>query len=351
MYPALAILQAVQARASVLECLWVCGEGDLEVDLVKRERIPFVTIPAAGIHGVGWRLPANLLRLWRGFFAARNHLDRFKPEVLLFTGGYLAVPVALAGRHIPSLLYVPDIEPGLALRTLALFADRICLIAEESRRFFKKRAAVEVTGHPTRSALQGWNNEAARQILRLDPGLPTLLVFGGSKGARSINRAVLAVLEKLLSFCQVIHISGSLDWPEVLSRSEKLDEFLRQRYQVFPYLHEEMGAAYSAADLILSRAGASSIGEFPLYGKPAILVPYPHAWRYQKVNADYLVAHGAARMLPDDRLQADLVGTVQEIILDEGLRNRMAEAMRSLGRTDPAATIAGYLFEMAGGRV
>ncbi len=128
--------------------------------------------------------------------------------------------------------------------------------------------------------------------------LPILLVFGGSTGARSINRALLAVLPELLKEMQIIHVSGKLDWAEVEAARGQLSGLsgeqadLAQRYRAYPYLHAEMGAALAAADLALSRAGASSLGEFPQAGLPAILVPYPYAWRYQKVNASYLAAAG-----------------------------------------------------------
>jgi UDP-N-acetylglucosamine:LPS N-acetylglucosamine transferase len=115
----------------------------------------------------------------------------------------------------------------------------------------------------------------------------TVLVFGGSKGARSINRAIEAVIEQLLAKYQVIHISGSADAVEVQAKRNSLSEELKRQYHVFEYVHE-MGLAFAAADLVVSRAGASILGEYPLFGLPSILIPYPHAWRYQKVNADYL---------------------------------------------------------------
>ncbi len=103
---------------------------------------------------------------------------------------------------------------------------------------------------------------------------------------------MLANLPALVEMAQIVHITGELDWPNVEAKMKELTKAQSARYHAFPYLHEEMGAALAAADLALSRAGASTLGEYPLFGLPAILVPYPHAWRYQKVNADYLVRHG-----------------------------------------------------------
>ena len=320
----------------------------MEEDLVKRAGVPYEAIPAAGVHGVGLRaLPGNLAQLGRGYFRSRLILRRFRPDVLFFTGGYVAVPVALAGRAIPSLLYVPDIEPGLALKTLARFASRIAVTAEDSRRYFPSGKAVTVTGYPARLELKAWQPEEARQALGLLHGLPTLLVFGGSKGARSINRALIGALPALLAEMQVVHISGQLDWPEVEAARGRLDGALAERYRAYPYLHAEMGAALTAADLVVSRAGASALGEFPLFGLPAVLVPYPYAWRYQQVNAEYLARRGAAVILADADLPARLLPLVQELVRDRPRREAMRQAMLALARPQAAREIAGLLEGLA----
>ncbi len=345
-YPALSVWQALASPGSAV--LWVGGEGGMEEELVKRAGIPFQSIPAAGLHGVGLRsLPGNLFRLIQGFFAARRIIRSFKPDVMFFTGGYVAVPVALAGRRVPILLYVPDIEPGLALKTLARFADQIALIAEDSKSFFPAQARAVVTGHPTRQGLAAWERPQARQHFGLEPTAPTLLIFGGSKGARSINQAALAILPELLAEMQVIHVSGSLDWAEVEAAQKQLAPELAARYRPFAYLHEDMGAAYTAADLVVARGGASAVGELPLFGLPAVVVPYPYAWRYQKVNADFLVRHGAAVMLPDEQLASDLQNTILNLIRSPERMQQMRRAMTSLAAPQAASKLAKLLSELA----
>ena len=141
-------------------------------------------------------LPRNLIMLGRGVLAARKILNSFKPDVLFFTGGYVAVPVALAGRSIPSLLYVPDIEPGMALKSLARSADIIAVTTEQSQKFFNKK--IYETGYPLRPDLALWDRQTAHQHLGISGKLPVLLVFGGSKGAHSINQAVLNSLRGFL---------------------------------------------------------------------------------------------------------------------------------------------------------
>jgi UDP-N-acetylglucosamine--N-acetylmuramyl-(pentapeptide) pyrophosphoryl-undecaprenol N-acetylglucosamine transferase len=336
-YPALAVLQTMQNRA---EILWVGGEGGMEARLVERENVPFKTIPAAGVHGVGLvTLPGNVIRLVRGFFAARHILREFKPEVLFFTGGYVAVPMALAGMRVPTALYVPDIEPALALKTLARFADKIAVTAQDSFRYFGRRERIVLTGYPTRADLARWTRSDARRTLGLNGDSPVLLVIGGSKGARSINNAVLANLSALLEQAQVIHITGELDWPTVETRTKELTGSQAARYHAFPYLYEEMGAALAAADLALSRAGASTLGEYPLFGLPAVLVPYPFAWRYQKVNADALVRRGAAVMLENSKLSEQLLPTVSDLLNRPQKLASMRDAMQRLSHPGAAAEI------------
>jgi undecaprenyldiphospho-muramoylpentapeptide beta-N-acetylglucosaminyltransferase len=329
-----------------VETLWVGSEGGMEADLVKRAGLPYRSIPAAGVHGVDLRsLPRNLWQLARGVLASYYILRGFRPDVLFFTGGYVAVPMALAGRRVPTLLYVPDIEPGLALKALSQFADRITVTVPDSQRYFNK--SVIVTGYPLRSDISTWERKNARSALGLSSRKPTLLVFGGSKGARSLNKAVLENLPALLELAEVVHISGQLDWDEVEKAEAGLRARQKKRYHTFPYMHE-MGKALAAADLVISRSGASSLGEFPFFRIPAVLVPYPHAWRYQRVNASYLARHGAAVMIEDSQLQDELLGTVKVLLDNPGKRQSMKAAMRALAQPDAAQAIASQLMELAG---
>jgi UDP-N-acetylglucosamine--N-acetylmuramyl-(pentapeptide) pyrophosphoryl-undecaprenol N-acetylglucosamine transferase len=203
-----------------------------------------------------------------------------------------------------------------------------------------------------RANLASWTRRAARTELGLSEESPVLLVSGGSKGARSINTAVLAALPALVESAQIIHITGELDWPNVQEKAKELfNGALQQsttagipairtaRYQAYPYLHEQMGAALAAADLALSRAGASTLGEYPLFGLPAILVPYPHAWRYQKVNAGYLVRHGAAVLLEDENLSYELLPAVRDLLNQPQKLASMRAAMQQLSHPDAAAQI------------
>ncbi len=344
MYPALAVLQALEGKADVL---WVGGEGGMEAELVSRAGLAYREVPAGAVHGVGLKALQGLWQLARGYFAAGRILREFKPDAMFFTGGFVAIPTGLAGRNVPTLLYVPDIEPALALKMLARFADLIAVTADASRTFFSRKKKVVVTGYPTRADLKRWDRAEAFNVFDLNPDKRTLFVFGGSKGAQSINRALVAALPELLRDMQVIHVSGKPTWPEVDAARAALPAELAANYRAYPYLHDEMGAAFTIADLVVSRAGASVLGEFPQFGLPAILVPYPYAWRYQKVNADYLAERGAAIVVRDEDLSAKLSATVRELMFNAGMRDDMRAAMRKLAKPDAARVIADLLVEMS----
>jgi UDP-N-acetylglucosamine--N-acetylmuramyl-(pentapeptide) pyrophosphoryl-undecaprenol N-acetylglucosamine transferase len=351
-YPALAVLQALNEHKPSWkdngDVLWVGGEDGMEGNIISRKNINFKVIPAAGVHGVGIKdLPGNLLRLMNGYRKAGRIIREFRPDVLFFTGGYLAVPTAYAGRTVPSLVFLPDIEPGLAIKAITRIASIIALTVEQSKKYIQQGIPAVVTGYPVRPSLRTWGRNEALNALDLTPDLPVLLVFGGSKGARSINRALMRILPELLREMQVVHISGSLDWREVQKNQETLSEDEKTNYRVFPFLYDEMGAALRAADLVVSRSGASVLGEYPEFGIPAILVPYPHAWRYQKTNAQYLVDRGAAVIITDEDLQDQFLSRVMGLIRDEEQLSIMGSSMKALAQPDAAERIAQILLSLA----
>lgn len=325
----------------------------MEEGLISRIGFSFRGIPAGGLHGVGAaRAARNGVQLVRGLLAAWSLLGRERPAALLTSGGYVSVPVALAAwaRRVPILLYLPDIEPAQSVRLVSRLATQIGATVEDSRAYLPADKVV-VTGYPLRESVLRWTKPEARRTLGLAAEEPVLLVFGGSRGARSLNRAVVAHVSELLPLTQVLHISGELDWTEVSEARQALPQAERERYHVYAYLHEEMGAALAAADLAVSRAGASILGESPYFGLPSILVPYPYAWRYQKVNAEWLAGRGAAVVVEDEALPDALVPLVRELLQDETRRTAMGEAARQLARPDAARQLASLLMGLPRGEV
>jgi UDP-N-acetylglucosamine--N-acetylmuramyl-(pentapeptide) pyrophosphoryl-undecaprenol N-acetylglucosamine transferase len=341
-YPGLAVVQTLLSEDQNHEVIYVGGVGGVEERLARRAGLRFEGVPAGGVHGLApGRAARNLIKLIQGWWAAYRLGHRERPDVMFATGGYASVPVALAAwtLRVPILVYLPDIEPGLAVRLIARLASRVAVTVEDSRAYLPRHKVV-VTGYPVRSSFHGLDREQARASLGVRQEEPVLLVFGGSRGARSINQALSAVLPQLLDITQIVHVSGKLDWSWINDRREALPAALQARYHAFPYLHEEMGYALAVADLTVCRAGASTLGELPFFGLPAVLVPYPHAWRYQRVNAEWLAGREAAVVLEDEQLDRELLPTVQRLLSNPPRLAYMREQALKLARRDAATRLA-----------
>ncbi len=333
-----------------LSLLYVGIAGSVEQDLARRAGVPFRSIESGQVRGMAlWVAANNLLKAGRGARQASRLMAEFRPDVVFVTGGFVAGPVALAAWRagVPLFIYLPDIEPGLAIRRMSRFARSVGVTFPEVTRWFPGKAVV--TGYPVRQeilALAGQRAEA-RQRLGLLVDEPLLLVFGGSRGARSINQAVAGALPELLPHCQVLHISGALDWPAVEAQVQSLPDELQARYHAYPYLHDEMPWALAAADLVVARAGASTLGEFPALALPSILVPYPYSGQHQEVNADYLASRDAAIKLPDAELSAKLTAAVLSLLHDPAKLAAMSQAAHALAQPAAAVAIAQELRRLA----
>lgn len=332
--------------------MWVGAEGAMESDLISQIDVSFKTIPAAGLHGVNlFKMPKNIFQLVKGYFASRKLVREFSPDVVFYTGGYVAAPVGLAARKKPIVAYVPDVEPALALQLAIRFADKIAVSIDSSIDFIQKGKDIIVTGYPVRDELyiaKKASKETCLAKFDLKPGKPVLLVTGGSLGARSINQVIVKNLASLLEKVQIIHVFGKTTWPEFETEREALSEAQKENYRAYPYLHsEDMAFALAAADLCVSRGGASTLGEYPFMELPSILVPYPHAWRYQKTNAESLASHGAAVVLEDEKLGEELIDTIFRIVDKEEPYHSMKLAMRKLARPTAAQDIADLVSSLA----
>lgn len=353
MYPALAVAEAMVRYRPDSQVFLVGTVGGFERPLIEESGVSYAAydeVQTGPMHGVNpFRGALSFFKIMVGTVQAFGLIRHYQPQALLVTGGWVSVPVALAAwlRRVPVLVYLPDIEPGLTIQLLKRIARCVAVTVDASRMYFRPGQAV-VTGYPLRQAMAAAAQDGrARAIehFKLDPNRKTVLVFGGSRGARSINLALLDILPDLLADgVQVLHVTGTLDWEQVEARTVGDTT----HYHAFAYLHEDMGLAMAAADVVVCRAGASALGELPLFGVPSILVPYPHAWRYQRVNADYLAERGAAIRMNDDAMTQELLPTLRSLLTDPARWAAMHDQAAALAQPEGAWRVAQIMLQWAG---
>ncbi len=333
--------------------LFLCGPSPVDRAILEQTGLPYRPLPVGALRGVDpLHAGCNAVRLARAALECRRIVRKFRPDVVFVTGGYVSVPAALAAAaaRVPLLLYLPDAEPGWAVRLLAPLASRIALSFEIARLPLRRWAhKIIVTGYPLRTEFLTATRQSGRQQFGLEPDLPAVLVYGGSRAARRLNLAVEEALGELLARAQLIHICGEADLPRLHGAAARLPAAARARYHVVAYLHAGMAAAMAAADLAVCRAGASTLAELPAMQLPAILVPYPYSGQHQERNARFLAEAGGAVIVPDHELTgARLVREVRALLDDEPRRAQMRAALARLARPDAAAALARELRVLAG---
>ena len=294
------------------------------------------------------------LRLAASVPQAAAVLARERPAAIFTTGGYVAVPVLLAAApmRIPVVLWDGNVIPGRAVRATARLATMIAVSFEATCRALAAAAHATpcfVTGTPIRD-IATLDREAARKHLELAPGEQVLLIFGGSQAVATFNVAVAEALPQLIARVTVIHVTGEDGYPPALTAREALPEPVRSRYRPYPFLRDEMLTALAAADLIVGRAGSSTLAEAAALGLPMVVVPYPHAAGHQKANAASLVEAGAARLVDDAALDAGALLDAAGLLDDPGAHAAMSAAARSLGRPGAAAAVAELVLAAAARR-
>jgi len=347
-YPALTVVRALRARDGNA-FVYVGRAQSVEEQLARRAQIPFRAIETGQVRGQAlWTVARNGMRMLRSIGTVRTLIREFKPDVIFVTGGYVSAPVVWAGalENIPRVIYLPDLEPGWAVRVTARWATRVAVSFDEVARYFAPGQAV-VTGYPVRAEFFTTNPQRARAQFQLDTATRTVTIMGGSTGAHAINRAVVMNYVALAEFAQVIHLTGKNDAAWVQREVEQLPRDLCARVRVFDYLDDDLPAALAAADVVIARAGAATLGEFPALGVPAILVPGAFAGKHQVQNARFLVERGAARMLDEETLKQTLLPTLQELFATPKRLYAMRAAMRALANPRATQNIVDLLMQYA----
>ncbi len=333
LFPAVALAQRLLATEPGAEVHFVGTEQGIEARVLPKLGLPLSTIEISGFVGKGWGAKLALApKLFRSIRQSLAIFDDFGPEVVVGVGGYASGPVLVAAmiRKIPTVIHEQNAWAGLTNRLLARWMDRICLSFSEADRAFHSGRTV-LTGNPLRAGME--------DCPPISEGDPSLLVFGGSHGARAINDAMVAALPHLEGFrgrLTIRHQTGSED----LERIRKGYGAAGWAAEVVPFI-EDMAGAYREAQLVVCRAGATTIAELTACGRPAVLVPYPHAAAdHQTANARALARRGAALLLPQYELKPENLGRVVSDLLNDRERlTSMSGAARALGKRGAADLI------------
>ncbi|MFE9647160.1 glycosyltransferase [Streptomyces sp. NPDC006365] len=366
-YPALTAIRTTSARLAGLgiglDVLWVGTATGLEARVAEREGIAFRTVATGKIRRSSNPLklasPANIKDMGRvplGAAQARTIVSDFKPDAVLSTGGYVAVPVGLAAKFCrrPLVVHEQTVRLGLANRALARAATRIAVSSESTLPLLPDsvRDSAVVTGNPVRPELLTGQADKAISALGLvgfDRTLPTVYITGGAQGSVQINTMVRAVLPWLLTQANVIHQCGATSLEESRKYAAELPDDFRHRYLVTDFVGPELPHVLALADVVISRSGAGTIAELTALGKPSVLIPLAtSAGNEQEHNAVHLQQAGAAVALLKDAVTPEgLRSAVGPILASLEQRQNMAQRARALGRPDAADRLTDVLLSVA----
>jgi len=354
LYPAMAISDAVRECRPDALFLFFVTERAIDERILESCDCDVVPQTLPRFERAPWRWPGILAGLRRSSRSCRSQFHCNRIAAVVGTGGLASVPAVFSARRagLPTLLLNPDALVGKANKILAPFADIVCVQWEETARFLPRGSRVRALGCPIRSGFSSPMRAHGIGHFGLDPGRKTLLVTGASQGARSINQAVLANLHVLQAFSdwQVIHLTGAQDFAIVAEAYRRTP--IPCRVAAFT---DRMADALVAADLVVSRAGASTLAEITAVGRPSILMPYPfHKDQHQLMNARCLARASAARIVPDAVDPAmngpALRRALEQLMSDQEARTAMASAARQMGRPDAARRVAETILALAADR-
>lgn len=356
--PGLALAAALRARG--VPCEWIGSAAGIEARRAPEAGIAFHAIRAGKLRRYwDWKNVSDLtFNVPAGWLRARRLLGHIDPGAVLATGGFVALPVALAAasRAIPVVVHEQTAVPGLANRVAARVARRVAVSFAATAAAFPPGTAV-VTGNPLRPGLREGDAARAHARYALDPGLPLVYVTGGAQGASRINRAVGEALPRLLDRAQLVHqcgdnpVTGDARW--LAERRAALPAALTPRYTVVPYVGAELADLYAAVTLVVSRAGAGTVNECCHLGLPALYIPLPGAGaNEQMANARLVEQAGGATVLPQAALTPDTLATrVEELLGAPARLAAMRAAARTLAVPDAAERLADLVLAVRDGRL
>jgi UDP-N-acetylglucosamine--N-acetylmuramyl-(pentapeptide) pyrophosphoryl-undecaprenol N-acetylglucosamine transferase len=346
-FPAISIANALRAADKEIDILFVGALNKIEMEKVPEAGYTIIGLPVAGFQRkLSLKSISFFFKLLQSMMKSRKIIRDFKPDIAVGVGGYASGPIlrAAAGKKIPIVIQEQNSYAGVTNRILAKSASKICVAYDGMEKFFPAEKII-LTGNPVRRDIINLSpdKDSALKHFGLDPGKQTILVLGGSLGARTINNSIVASLDAIPEGVQMLWQCGKLYYNEMQSgldasgkKNIVLKEFIR-----------EMNLAFCAADVIISRAGAGTISELAIVAKPVILVPSPNvAEDHQTQNALSLVNKGAAVLVKDSAASVELIPRVLSLLSNKDERRNLGDNLKKLGIPDSADRIAGEILKL-----
>lgn len=359
--PLYAVIQELRDQNSRAEILWIGSKTGPEQDFARRHNIAFEHIACGKFRrytpngldfgGDPASIGQNIIDFFKaliGIIQAYFRIADFAPDVIFSKGGYVSLPVVIAGKllGIPTIIHESDVIPGLANRIAGRFATMILTGFTEAKKHFPTKSGIHFSGNPVRREILNASRDKALSIFKLQPTLPIILVTGGSLGASRINQVVMGTIESILEIAQVIHLTGDRDWVKIAPHAIRLEHL---GYRAYPNLTDNMAYGLAAADLVLTRAGANSLAELSTLGKPMIIVPLASGTGgHQEANAKVFVKHNAAIVINEEKFDGEILfNQTRELLDNKEKRAELSKNAKNLAHPNAAAAIAREITHLA----
>lgn len=347
-YPALALIRTIKKKHPDTTFLYIGTERGLESNIIRRENIPFEAVEITGFRrSLSFENIKTVIRFLKGVKRSKQIINEFKPDAVIGTGGYVSAPVvyAAAKKKIPAVIHEQNSVPGLTNKFLSKYVQKVAICFDAAKEFFPAHKVI-LTGNPRASEVVGKKSQGELLKLGLKENIPTALITGGSRGARPINEAVIKSLAQLTNKpYQVVYITGEVHFEDVKKEVELIGA--SPNVAVVPFIHN-MEEVLTEIDVVVGRAGATSLAEITALGIPSILIPSPYVTNnHQEKNATVLTSVGAAIMLQEKDLSSQrLMDALDEILMDDKKRQNMSEASKKLGMPDASDRLYDVLLSM-----
>lgn len=333
-FPGIALAESLIEKYPEAQITFVGTPKGLEAKVIPKTGYQLNFISVRGFVGKSLNEKLkSLMSLLKSMFESKNIIDSFLPDIVFGVGGYASFPVVLTAslRKIPTIILEQNIVPGLANKLLSKIASAVAITYPETMEYFQ-REKTYLTGTPIRRRILEGDKQKAKKLFNIEEGRITILILGGSLGARKINKAMTEGLSYLLPLknrIQIIHQTGESDYNWVSNEYKNLPF----RATVLPFIYD-MVEAYAVADLVISRAGASTIAELTAIGKASILIPYPYAaYNHQEMNARRLFSRGACELILDRELNGEVLAKkISKILTNPEIKKEMERASLAFGK-------------------